>query len=341
MLHYKNNTDLLEEYDRRVFGHAHAKKVLISLVNRSKMRHKQKYEDCLPSQDLLKPMKCLLLGESGTGKSYLVQQLKEIADFPLLAVDATQLNPTGASGGITKKGLEKIIRENAEDVVIARNKKGYTNSVEGIIDQTIVFVDEIDKLANSFESSGNWNRHVQSNFLTLFDNYGEFSGVSFIFAGAFADMKIAGKKSNSIGFNIPIMAETDDIIDDALVKYGLIPELVGRFSHIVRLDKFSEEDYLRILAEDIIPNKVFELMCFNNSYISFNQQELQNIVSKAMKSGQGVRFLKRELDKLCLEVEFNYENNVGPNQLPFLDTFADMFAESMTKEELKNIFDEE
>lgn len=314
MMFYKTNIDLLDEYDRRVFGHEEAKKTLITLVNRSKMRHYQKFVLGLGKEDLIQPMKVLLIGASGTGKTFLVQQLQEICQFPLLCIDATELNPTGASGGITRQKLQKMIYDNAYEYDKYYSEKGYTNSVEGLVDKTVVFVDEIDKLAKNFDSSGNWNKHVQSNFLTLFDNYEEYAGVSFVFAGAFSGME-REKASRGIGFSA-VTTESDEILDEAIVKYGLLPELIGRLTRIIELDSFKEDDYKRILQDELLPKKRYDLSYYGHTLLELPEQFIERAIKKAISSGQGVRYLKRELDKYCLDMEFNYEDSAGYLSLP-------------------------
>ncbi len=314
MFNYKPNSELLSEYNEKVFGHLQAKKVLINLINRSRIRHNQIYGLANDSAGkLIEPSKVLLIGDSGTGKTFLVEQLKEMLDFPLLILDATQLTPSGNSDGVSQKKFKALITETVQDWVASRKLKGYTHSFEGASQQLVVFVDEIDKLACSFDSSGNWNRHVQSNFLTMFDNHGDGGGVSFIFAGAFTGLN-PEVVTKSLGFFDNVGGETSPLdLDESVVKYGLIPELVGRLTSIVQLDKFTADDYERILREELVPAKHHHLYHFNRSYLEISSEDLTNMAKKAGLSGQGVRYLKRELDKLCLEIEFNYDSNPTSN----------------------------
>lgn len=310
MLHYAKNAELLADLEEYVEGHTEAKKALITLVDRSKRRHHQKFILGMYPDFLLSPSKVLLIGASGTGKTHLVESLHKICHFPLVKVDATKLNPTGASGGIKERDLQDLIMDEAKRAVL---NKGYSgaeySSVEGAIDQTVVFIDEIDKLGRSFDSSGSWNAHVQSGFLTLFDNKAEFSGVSFIFAGAFTsleDIQKTGK--NGIGFNSIKEIVNSDCLDEDIVKAGLIPELVGRITAIVELDKFDTDDYLHILKSRLLPKKEMDMASMGVFDITLTDSQLYKMALRAYKSKQGVRSLQRELDKVFLDYEFNYED---------------------------------
>lgn len=338
MLQYKSNHELLEEFDKKVEGHTEAKKALINLVNRSKIRYKQKFIDRVHKDFLIDTANCLLIGSSGSGKTFLVETLRDLVDFPLIKVDATKFNPSGAGdGGIKSADLAKQIKKNAAELV--NSGRGIYNTIEGTIAQTVVFCDEIDKLSTKWESSGNWNKHVQANFLTLFEDTDEFSGVSFIFAGAFTgidDVTLDDKKddkSSNIGFNakLPKVVKEEDkaeeCLDEKIIKMGLIPELVGRISTIVKLDKFSKETYREILIKRLLPKKEQELMFFNCAHIDLTEDQIAKIIDKAMNSGQGVRFLKRELDVYVKNLEFDYE--LFPNKespIPRLSHWSELLA---------------
>ena len=306
MLHNKRNHEILAELDTYVDGHIEAKKALISLVNRSKIRHHQKWIERIHKDYLIPPHKVLLIGQSGTGKTHMVECLQQLLDFPLIRLDATKLNPTGASGGVKEDDLRKEIKRKAKEWHEAR--RGYYHSIDGTIDQMVVFIDEIDKIGKSFESSGNWNTHVQSNFLTMFDNKAEFAGVSFIFAGAFTDItKNETSVSQTIGFNRDITPKSKGELDELVVKAGLIPELVGRLTNIVQLDKFTQQDYYKILTERLIPAKLLELAFFNVFDSEISEDKLQKMAKSAYDSGQGIRSLQRQLNKEYLDAEFENE----------------------------------
>ena len=311
MLHYRSNAELLKDMEEYVSGHIEAKKALITLLDRSKRRHRQKFASGMHKDFLLAPSKVLLIGASGTGKTHLLESLHEIIDFPLVRVDATKLNPTGASGGIKERDLQDMIDLEARTYVASRlGSRAEYNSLEGAIDQTVVFVDEIDKLGRSFDSSGNWNNHVQSNFLTLFDNKAEYAGVSFIFAGAFSDItKPEAKKKGHLGFNPGEDKAPIRNLDDMIVKAGLIPELVGRLTNIVELDKFTVEDYYQILKTRLHPKKEMDLASLGLFDVTLSEKRGREMAQHAFDSGMGVRALQRQLEKEYLDLEFGYEGD--------------------------------
>lgn len=307
MLDYKSNRELLEEYNQHIRGHIEAKKAIISLVNRSKMRYYQKYKHLDDQYHLIEPAKLLLIGPSGHGKTFLVEVAARIMDFPLLKVDATTMSSIGRSDGITADGLRGLILNKAKE--LNHVKKLEYKSIQGTIDQTVVFIDEVDKLAKAHDSTGNWNKHIQESFLTMFDAKDEFAGVSFIFAGAFTGIEKQRNTSNSIGFNTPKEETTSDIEwDQEVIKFGLVPELVGRIRSMHRLDSLTEQDYKSILKDILLPTKQDELIYFNHVGLSLKPHEINKMVKNAMASGQGVRSLKRSLDAYCADLEFYYED---------------------------------
>lgn len=297
-----NNQLILDELDYYVIGHQEAKRALIALLTRSRLRHFQKYMKEMDADFLISPMKVLLIGASGSGKTHLLESLQKIVHFPLVRVDATQMTPAGAGGGIKPNDLRKMINEEAKEACDMFPEKYF--SVGGAIDKTVVFIDEVDKLGTSFESSGNWNKHVQSNFLTMFDNKTDYAGLSFIFAGAFNEITKAKETAKSMGFNPAKHVADKACLDDELVKNGLIPEIVGRLTHIVQLDRFDKDTYLYILKKKLLPKKIMDLAAYGVFDVDIDDETLKGIADKASKSNQGVRYLQRALDMHFLEEEF-------------------------------------
>ncbi len=222
-------------------------------------------------------------------------------DFPLVKIDATELNPTGASGGIKKKDFINKIVEKAKDMMEMFPDKYF--SFDGTISQIIVFVDEIDKLGQSL--SNDWNIHVQSNFLTLFENKGELSDVTFIFAGAFAGIEKYSQKINNIGFSNASSNKTDINLTAEIIKTGMLPELVGRLQHIVLLDELRLQDYKKILLELILPNIKDSLYYFDIDNFTLTEDQIHKLSNEALKSKLGVRYLMSGISKIITEIEFD------------------------------------
>lgn len=311
MLHGKTNLQILQDLEEYVSGHMMAKKALISLLNRSKMRHYQKFAKGLDSKYLLTPSKMLLIGQSGTGKTFLVESLHKLIDFPLVRIDATKLNPQGASGGIKEEDVREMIEDEAKRYVQSkRAEHAEYCSREGAIDQTIVYVDEIDKLGHRTGSGGDWNAHVQANFLTLFDNKGEFDGVSFIFSGAFSSITRRVEKAQ-IGFSKQAEADKRKCLDEELIDSGLMPELVGRINLIAELDTFSQEDYYTMLMMRLLPKKRIDLSFMGVYNVDISEDRAREMAESAYKSGQGFRALHRLVEAEFIDAEFNCENETG------------------------------
>lgn len=307
MRYPQSNQMLLAALDEYVTGHLEAKKALIIMLNRSRLRTYQKYVKQMESEFLVSPLKLLLIARSGTGKTHLIESLQQMESFPLLKIDATHLNPTGGDGGIKPEKLRKMINEKAEQMCLLHPEK--YPYLEYAVEQTVVFIDEIDKLGTSFSSSSNWNKHVQSSFLTLFDNKDEYAGVSYVFAGAFDEITKHKTPPKGLGFHHQAVETDKSELEDKVVQSGLIPEIVGRMNRIIELDVFCKYKFEAILRDRIIPKKRMDLAAMGIFDIYLTDPEIDLLAERAVKSSQGVRFLQREVDKLFMDVEFDYDAN--------------------------------
>jgi len=311
MLNYKTNLEILKEYNKHIYGHLEAKKAIINLVNRSKLRYHQKYEYLNDNYSSLEPHKLLLVGKSGHGKTYLVNIASKIMAFPVIYLDATSLSPMGAKDGDNIDSIKKKINDYAKQLVKHDNR---FSSVQGTIDQMVVFIDEIDKLARVCDSTGNWNRHIQESFLTLFESNNDdtYSGVSFIFAGAFVGLyEDIVKDKASMGFsNIENKTNKEIFWDKEVIKYGLVPELIGRIKSICKIDDLMYDDVKNILIDILIPEKEKELAFYGYTYkdLEIPNAMLESMIKKTLTSDQGIRYLKRELNAYFTHLEFTYED---------------------------------
>lgn len=308
MINNKSNAELLKEFDKHVIGHTDAKKTLISLVNRSKTAHYHKYLS--QGRRDIETMNCMLVGGSGTGKTHLVNTLQKIVSFPLIKLDAMSLAPGDNSEGLGASKIKQMIVANAQELVKAHPNTHH--SVPGAIDQTIVFIDEIDKLGKSLGSSSKeWNSQVQAALLTLIEDSGKFKNVSFILAGAFVGMRDNFKQKTAIGF-FPSTPKTPSTlttsVDTDVIKYGMIPELIGRLSSITMLDTLTSEVLKTILVKVLLPETVGLFRDgLGMPLPKLSDKQADEMIERSLDSGQGVRFLKREVNKLFMDYEFGFE----------------------------------
>lgn len=309
MLNERSNTDILRELDKLVIGHEKAKKLLITLVNRSKMAHAHKYGYILQNRQELEKMNLLLIGASGTGKTFLLESLQKVCHFPLVKIDASRLNPA-ANQSYSHKDIEKAIRRNAIKVVADESLPYF--SVQGAIDQTVVFVDEVDKLCTPFGKNDGWHTRTQSELLTLVENQEDFKHVSFVFAGAFSSLR-EPKKTTSIGFSssdVGEIKEKTSISEKEIIEYGLMTEMFGRITAFNELDVLTHETMLTILDDVLLPEKLAQLSAFiDNPTKAITNTMKDELIEEALSSGQGVRHMKRKLNTMFLDMEFSYEQH--------------------------------
>lgn len=268
-----------------VYGHAKAKKVLTVLHNRSQERY---YKKCVVGENQYpERLNCLLVGPSGTGKTHLMKTFADQHGIPLLCIDATELTPSGNTSGVSKQQLKKLIIDFAHETT----KQPRFHSPDGVLNQMFIFVDEFDKLATSFDSSGNWNKQVQSSFLTIIEDKYELSGITWVFAGAFSTARECKVKPKSIGFFHEEHTHVDQSLSEKdIIKAGIIPEMLGRIPLIVQLDHFELANYIEIVDRML-----------QTKYNVLTNVNVNEVAETAMNSGQGVRSIIRQLEMALIE----------------------------------------
>lgn len=305
------NADVLKQFDKKVYGHKEAKIMLINAMNRARSRANLEF-DAKVTEGLPKLRNLLLVGESGTGKTHLVESLSQILNFAFIRVDATQILPSGGDkSGMTISNLIDFIVQSCKHYnstnVMSRN-------LDRCIRECVVFVDEIDKLAYAHDSSGNWSKHIQHNLLQLVEGKTDLGELTFIFAGAFTDAfkhQKTLKTKQSVGFLHQKAEELDEEDwDEWIVKQGIVPELAGRISYVSKLDNLSYDDYLTILNKHIVPDAKLELFRLGICKFNLNEKDQDRIVKKALRSNQGVRMLRKEVLKIVSDLEFNYDAHI-------------------------------
>jgi len=322
----KELKSILDEY---VIGQEKAKKVLsVAVYNHYKRIFMQEMSDDVTE---LTKSNVLLIGPTGSGKTLLAQTIAKYLDVPLAIADATSLTEAGYVGDDVENVVTRLIQAADGDI-----KKA---------EQGIIFIDEIDKIARMSENrsitrdvSG---EGVQQALLKIVEGSQvnvppkggrkhpgqdsiqlDTTNVLFICGGAFDGMKdIIGKRQggNILGFNQDkkTKKEQDNIMElieaDDLVKYGLIPELIGRLHMTAILQEIDEDAMVHILKEpkNSLVKQYSKLFKIDDVDLEFEEDSLRAIAKAAIERKTGARGLRSILEDIMLDVMYELPEYKG------------------------------
>lgn len=311
--------EIVEKLDEYVIGQERAKKVLAVAVYNHYKRINAKSTDTE-----IQKTNILMLGSTGSGKTYLAQTLARILGVPFAIADATTLTEAGYVGEDVESILLKLIQ--AADMDVARAETG------------IVYIDEIDKITKKTENvsitrdvSG---EGVQQALLKIIEGTEaqvppkggrkhptqetipiDTTNILFICGGAFAGLdKIIGSRTNqkSIGFNSEAEGAVKptslkDVTSEDLQKYGLIPEFLGRLPMRVALDDLDEKALLRILTEpkNALTKQYKSLLGMDGVELDFEKEALIEVAKEALEGKTGARGLRTIIEDRMIDVMYD------------------------------------
>lgn len=316
----------LDEY---VVGQEYAKKAMAVAVYN---HYKRVATDSVDDIEIEKS-NMLMIGPTGSGKTYLVKTLARLLDVPLAITDATSLTEAGYIGDDIESVVSKLLAAADNDVEKA--------------EQGIIFIDEIDKIAKKRNSSQRdvSGESVQQGLLKLLEGsevevpVGANSknamvplttvntkNILFICGGAFPDLEGIIKErlmhKTSMGFNAELKDQYDndkDILSKVTVEdlrnFGMIPEFIGRLPIIFTLKGLDKDMYVKILKEpkNAILKQYQKLLALDEVKLDFDDGALEAIAEKAMKKETGARALRAIIEEFMLDImyEIPKDENIG------------------------------